>query len=559
MYSFIGSWNSAVFWGFLVALSSTAIVLKILSDKAEVDSFHGRIMVGMLIFQDICLIPMMFMISVLSGEKLVLSELFLSFLKALFIVVLVFISGRLVVPRLLFYAVATKSRELFIITIILLCLSIAIITSKFGLSLAIGAFLAGLILSESEYAHQALAEILPLKELFLGLFFVSVGMLMDISYASSNLISILTLFLMIIVVKVFITTIVILLQKYPLKTAIYVGLGLAQIGEFSFVMAGVGKFSNLMPTDEYQLFLSASVLSMLSAPFILMSAPFISERIGNMFSPKEEDISSITKKKADIKNHVIIVGYGLIGSTLAKVLKEVNIPYVVVELNIKTVQSMKNRGEPIYYGDATTPGILHEMNIQEAEVLVVAINAPAALRKIVELAKKENPDLHIIVRTRYIMEVEELKAAGADEVIAEEFEASIEIFAKTLNYYQFPYNLIIDMVNRIRSDSYRALRGVDVGGKHLFESCTTFPCEIMPEIHVQTYIIGEDSPYLGKSLKEMDLRAETGATIIAVRRDGRLMPNPGADFRLVAGDVLFLTGDREAIRRAIAHLEHHNT
>ena len=551
------SFNKALFIGFLVSLSSTAIVLKILADKAEVDSFHGRVMVGILIFQDICLIPLMFLIPALSGDKIVLSALVLSFLKAFLVILFVFLGGRWIVPRLLFFAVRTKSRELFIIAIVLICLGVALFTSQFGLSLAIGAFLAGLILSESEYGHQAISEILPMKEIFIGLFFVSVGMLMDMDYTTSHFRLTIQAFVIILVVKTVVTTLSVLMLKYPLKQALHVGLGLAQIGEFSFVMAGVGKAKELISMDQYQLFLSAAVLSMLSAPFLLMIAPRIAEWLSGFFEKgkplKKQEIIDQTHSK--MRDHVIIIGFGLTGRTLSRVLKEANIPYVVLDLNIKTVRTMKKLGEPIYFGDATSTEILHSLGVESAKILVIAINMPGSVRRIVDVARRQNPNIYIVVRTRYIIEVDDLRNTGANEVIPEEFEVSIEIFARVLHHYHVPYNAITDFVDSIREDNYNSLRKVDLGGKNLFETCTSFPCEIMPDIQLETYILTPQSRTSGKTIKEIDLRAKTGVTIIAVRKQGQLVSNPGADITINSGDVLFLTGDRDTIKKAIQYLE----
>ncbi|HLC16867.1 MAG TPA: cation:proton antiporter [Thermodesulfovibrionia bacterium] len=552
------SGNTSIFIGFLVSLSSTAIVLKILSDKAEVDSFHGRAMVGILIFQDICLIPLMFLIPVLSGGRIVVSELLLSFLKAFLVILIVFLGGRWVVPRLLFFAVRTKSRELFIIAIVLVCLGVAVVTSHFGLSLAIGAFLAGLILSESEYGHQAMSEILPMKEIFIGLFFVSVGMLLNLKYTSLHFSHTLQAFGIILGIKTVITSLVVLLMKYPLKQAIHVGLGLAQIGEFSFVMAGVGKANGLISMDGYQLFLSASVLSMLSAPFLLMIAPKVAEWVSELIAKgKAVKLQELINEESQNKMqaHVIIIGFGLTGRTLSKVLKEADIPYVILDLNINTVKAMKKQGEPVHFGDATSPEILNSLGIKSARILVIAINIPGSVRRIVDTARRQNPNIYIVVRTRYVIEVDELRATGANEVIPEEFEVSIEIFARVLHHYHVPYNTIADFVDSIRKDNYQSLRAVDLGGKHLFASCETFPCQIIPDIQLESYLLSGKSRLSCMSLKETDLRAKTGVTLIAVRRQEQLFSNPGADFKLQQGDVLFLTGDTVTIKKAIQYFE----
>lgn len=382
---------------------------------------------------------------------------------------------------------------------------------------------------------------------------------MDLKFTLANLRVELLLFTLILLTKSLIIALIALMQKYPLKTAVHVGLGLAQIGEFSFVMAGVGRASNLVSADGYQVFISASVISMLAAPFLLMGAPTIARWISRKAPEKTKKAvpTSAAKEVADIEpvhnvqNHVIIIGFGLTGRTLTQVLKEVDIPYVVLDMNINTVREMRKQNEPIHYGDATSAEILHTLSLSKAKVLVIAINAPGSVRRIVDVARRENPDIYIIVRTRYVMEVDALRKAGANEVIPEEFEVSIEIFARALHHFQIPYNSIADMVEVIRTDSYQALRGVDFKRNHLFEACTTFPCEAMPEIRIETYLVTPESRLVSTTLKDINVRAETGATVITVRQQGQMVSNPGADFEIMGGDVLFLTGGMETIQKAI--------
>jgi CPA2 family monovalent cation:H+ antiporter-2 len=405
-----------------------------------------------------------------------------------------------------------------------------------------------------------MSEILPMKEIFIGLFFVSVGMLLNLDYTASHFSQTLQAFGIILGIKTVITALVVLMMKYPLKQAVHVGLGLAQIGEFSFVMAGVGKAKGLITMDGYQLFLSASVLSMLSAPFLLMIAPRVAERVSELIAKGKavkphEVIHEEEESQNKMQAHVIIIGFGLTGRTLSKVLKEANIPYMILDLNINTVKAMKKHGEPIHFGDATSPEILNNVGIRSAKILVIAINIPGSVRRIVDTARRQNPNIYIVVRTRYVLEVDDLRATGANEVIPEEFEVSIEIFARVLHHYHVPYNTITDFVDSIRKDNYQSLRTVDLGGKNLFASCETFPCQIIPDIQLESYLLPGKSRLSGMSLKETDLRAKTGVTIIAVRRQEQLFSNPGADFTLHSRDVLFLTGDTVTIKKAIQYFE----
>lgn len=544
--------GDALFFGFLVALSSTAIVLKLLAEKGETDSPHGRVMVGILIFQDLCIVPLMFLIPALSGEAVTAIDIAMKMGKAVLIISLVLVSARWLVPILLHQVVHTRNRELFIITIIILCMGIALLTARFGLSLALGAFLAGLIISESEYAHQATADILPFKDSFIGLFFVSVGMLMNIGYMADNWQKITIAVAAIFVLKVITGIAAPLLIGAPLRASIHAGLGLAQIGEFSFVLAAAGRTSALISDDLYQVFLSSSVLTMMAAPFVLKTAPSLSAWITSRHLIKKMSrLRRLTETEGFPRNkqdHVIIVGFGLNGRNLAKVLKESEIPYVALEMNSDTVQEMKKKGEPIYYGDGTSKEILDKLNVRKARLLVIAISDPASTRRIVSVARHENPGIYIIVRTRYQAEVEDLVALGANEVIPEEFETSIEIFARVLDRYRFPRHVIADMAERIRSNSYTALRSIDLPKRHLFAQDT-----LVPEIELDGIRVQESSPLAGRSIAELGIRKKTGVTVIAVRRADTVVTNPDPDFRFQSGDIVLFTGSMKNMDKAAAY------
>jgi len=324
-YLATGNVNKSIFFGFLIALSSTAIVLKMLTEKGEIDSPHGHIMVGILIFQDLCVVPLMLLTPVLSGDGINIMDIVIKFGKAILIIAVVLLSARWIVPSLLHQVVHTRSRELFIITIILLCLGIALLTSRFGLSLALGAFLAGIIISESEYAHQAISDILPFKDSFMGLFFVSIGMLMNIEFVLNNAPKIASIVLFIFGLKIITGTASALLVGTSPRSSLLAGLGLAQIGEFSFVLAIAGKTSGIITDDFYQIFLSSSVVTMILTPFTLQFAPSVSDwitsrRIFKSLSrlQKTSEGEGFPRRKHD---HVIIVGFGLNGRNLAKVLR----------------------------------------------------------------------------------------------------------------------------------------------------------------------------------------------------------------------------------------------
>jgi CPA2 family monovalent cation:H+ antiporter-2 len=554
-YQFFGisERSTAIFLGFLVALSSTAIVMKLLSDKAEIDSPHGRISIGTLIFQDLCVVPFMLFIPILEGGA-GLGEIMLATGKAAAIIAVVLFSARWVVPFLLHQIVRTRNRELFVLSILIICFGIAFITSEFGLSLALGAFLAGLVISESEYSYEAISTILPFKDSFTGLFFISVGMLMNMTYFINNLPLVLVLFAGIILLKFVCCFSPMYILKRPLRISIQSSLDLAQVGEFSFVLAVAGLSAGLISRDIYQGFLSAAILTMLLTPFVMQMSPLLAGRMSshNLLVRLERlrSLSEHDEYPARRSGHIIVVGFGLNGRNLTKVLREVEIPYVILELNINTVKEMKEQGEPIYFGDASKVEVLHRTGVKTARILVVAISDPATSRNIVKTARMENSELFIIARTRYSSEVDELIKLGADEVIPEEFETSVEIFSRVLNQYQIPKNEIFNYADMIREDGYRALRqtGTTVR-KPLFDKCT-----VLAKVDFELFTVRENLPVLGKSIGELRFRAKTGATIVAVERDNRMITSPDPEFSLEAGDILFVTGKRENMNKALLYL-----
>ncbi|MBI4823377.1 MAG: cation:proton antiporter [Nitrospirae bacterium] len=551
VYAFTGDLGKSIFAGFLIALSSTAIVLKLLLERGEMDSPHGRMMVGILIFQDLCVVPFMLLIPFLTGSRIDMLTIGLTMLKAGVIITLVLISAKWIVPKVLHQVVHTRGRELFTITIIFLCLGIALLTSKFGLSLALGAFLAGLIISESEYSYQATSEILPFKNSFLGIFFVSVGMLIDTGYIGDNLLKIIVAVLVIFGIKALTTIASMLSIGNTPRASLHIGIGLMQIGAFSFVLAVAGKEVGLIQQDTYQMFLSASVITMALAPLLLKSAPDVSAWLTAKKPLKR--LSRLRKEEIFPKgrsNHVIIIGFGLNGRNLANVLRKTDIPYVILELNSDTVGEEKKKGQPIYFGDGTQKEILEKLGIKEAKVLVVAISDPVSTRNIVAVAKKENPRIHIVVRTRYLSEVDDLRSLGTEEVIPEEFETSVEIFSRVLHHYRLPINVITEHTEDIRKDSYRALRTTELPKRHLTERH-----DMLSEIETETYIIKEDSHLSGHSLKELQMRTKTGCTILAIQRGDIVHQNPRPDFALKKQDIILLVGKKEDIQRAITYME----
>ena len=551
------SWQEGIFWGCLLSLSSTAIVLKALANKGDSDSIHGRTTIGILIFQDLAVVPMMLLTPILASRVEGSGASVLYTLGGSIIIVgLIIAAARYAVPKLLEHIVRSRSRELFLLTIIVLCLGIAWLTSLGGLSLALGAFIAGLVISESEYSHQAMADVLPFRDSFNSLFFVSIGILMNWRVLIDHSVLVMGLLLAILLVKFVAGFVASLAMDNPPRSAFMVGVALAQVGEFSFLLAQQGQESGLLRGDPYQVFLSVSVLSMIVTPFLMQWSPLVARRLEAVQrlrhwlpSKTEAHVLQTEGKQIRLKDHVIIVGYGLNGRNLARVLNETEIPHLALDLDGDTVRRESRHGVPIYYGDATNPNVLRHAKIEEAKVLVVAISDPFITRRTVQVAKGLNPKIRVVVRTRYLRELEELHDIGADDVVPEEFETSIEIFALVLRTYNLPQEFITMKAEQIRREGYALLRRSELPelAHHLRGGTLT-------DAEVETCRIDEDSPAVGKTLADLAIRPRTGASVIAWTRDGITESNPALKTKIKGGDIVVLLGSRVQIRRAMSLL-----
>ncbi|ULA62391.1 MAG: Sodium:proton exchanger [Nitrospira sp.] len=547
-------WQQGIFWGFLLSLSSTAIVLKALAANGDSESLHGRATIGILVFQDLAVVAMILLTPILSSpSEGAAFSILLTLGKAVIVVGLIVAGAWYLVPKLLEHIVRSRSRELFLLTIIVLCLGIAWLTSLGGLSLALGAFIAGLIISESEFSHQAMAEVLPFRDSFNSLFFVSIGILMDWRILLQYPVIVTGLLAAILVIKFVAGAGAVLAVAIPPRSAVMAGVALAQVGEFSFILAQVGQENKLLTGTPYQIFLAVSVCSMIITPFLMQWSPHLARRIEAMqrlhhWLPERTTahVLETEGRHLRIKDHVVIVGYGLNGRNLARVLSETEVPYIALDLDGDTVQRETKHGLPLYYGDATNPTVLRHVKIESARVLVVAISDPFMARRTVQIARGLNPKLHIVVRTRYLRELEELHQLGADDVVPEEFETSIEIFALVLRTYNMPQEFVMRKAEQVRREGYALLRRSD-----LPELAHHLRGGTLSDVEVETCRIEEGSPAAGKLLSQLALRPMTGASIIAWTRAGVTESNPSEKTKLLPGDIVVLLGARDQIRRAM--------
>ena len=529
----------AIFIGFLVALSSTAIVLKLIQDRAEVDSPHGRTTLGILIFQDIIIVPMLLVTPLLAGvTENVGATLLVLLAKGIGIILLVMVSTKWLVPQLLYQIARTRNQEVFLLSIVVICLGVAWLTSSAGLSLALGAFLAGLIISESEYSHQALGNLLPFRDVFTSFFFVSIGMLLDVGFLFQNPVIIVLITLGVLILKAVIACFAAILLGMPFRTSILVGLALSQVGEFSFILSRTGVEHGLLTGNIYQTFLAFSVLSMAATPFIINLAPRAADILLRLPLPEKlttgfRPFPSIEVKSK--KDHLIIIGFGVNGRNVARAARLSGIPYAIIEMNPETVRSEQARGEPIYYGDSTQEVILQHAGIKNARIVVSAINDPSSTRRTTEIVRRLNPNVHLIVRSRYIQEMPSLYELGANEVIPEEFETSVEIFTRVLTKYLIPKDEIESLVAEIRSDGYEMFRNLSRESSSLADLNLQ-----IPDIEISTLRLVENSSFVGKSLAEIELRKKHGVTVLAIRRDSKVLSNLDVNMPFCADDVLFV-------------------
>lgn len=550
-------WPVATFAGMLVALSSTAIVLRLLAERAELDTPHGRAALGILIFQDLCIVPMMLITPMLAGRGTAPLDIGLGLVKAALFVAAALLAARYVVPALLHVVAGTRRREVFLLTIILLCLGTAWASAAVGLSLALGAFIAGLVIADSEYSHQALGEVLPLREVFNSLFFISIGMLFDVRVVLASPLLVFGIIAVVLLLKALVTGGVSLVMGQSLRVAVLTGLSLAQIGEFSFVLSTVGTEAGVLGSHLDQVFLAVAVGTMAITPALIAVAPRAADAAERLLGPRWRWPARITdhglRSGDELAEHVIIAGYGFNGRNLARVLKDVGIPYVVVDMNPRTVRAERRAGERIVYGDITSPDILAHAGIARARIMVIAISDIVATRTAIDAARRLNPGIHIIARAKYVQEARSLLALGTAEVIPEEFETAIEIFTRVLRRYLVPRDVIEHAIHEVRREHLEMFRPLDDAATRVEEIGRFLTDVTLAAVRVDT-----DSSAAGATLSEAGLRERTGATVVAIqRRGGGLIAIPSATDVLGGGDTVLLLGrpDQLALAQAMLRAE----
>ena len=540
--------RQAIFYGALAAMSSTAIVTRAYADRAELDAPHGRSVISILLFQDLCILPLMLLLPLLAFGGGAGTGGGLELARGLAIMAALVVGGRFLVRWTLDRVALFRDRDLFTLCVSFFGIGAAVVTSAAGFSIAIGAFIAGLIISESEYGLQALSDVLPFRALFSGIFFTSLGMLLDIPAVFAQLPLLLLLTAVVVAVKAAIAAGVVLALGGLLKTALISGLSLAQVGEFSVLLAAAGLPLGLFREGDYQLFLSAAVLSMMATPFLIHFAAPLAERASARLGAGGPPSGPAPRGDLDtLAGHTIIVGYGLAGRYLARVLTAAGITCAVVDQNPELVRRAREDGITVVYGDGTQPAVLEHVRLREARTIVFAIASPADERRGAAVARKLSHAVRIVVRTRYIRASDDLLELGANDVVVEEFEASIELFARALDSYEIPINRIWREVESVRREHYGLLRGKAAPDLRLDALRHLGIHDALELVEVE-----EDAPAIGGSATSLELRRRTGAVQLAVVRDGQPIYRRAPDFHYRAGDTVVLVGNPTSLESAMA-------
>lgn len=531
--------NQSIFMGFLVCFSSTAIVMKILQKKRLAHSIQGRVTLGILIFQDLAVILVILLTPVLGGQSIDLSTLPTTLLKLVGFVIIIAVSAKWIVPIALNEAAKTKNRDLFMLLILFICLGTTFATSSLGISPELGAFLAGLIISNTEFSHQALGYVQPFQDVFMSIFLISIGLMINVSYFINNILLIIALAAIVLVIKFVATFLTGVILKLPIKTTVAISVLLSQIGEFSFILAEDGMKYGLISGELFTTFLTVTIITMSATPLLEKITP----RLVGIFKKipyfqVDEELKTIQPaeiEENELEDHVIIVGFGVNGRNLSSACETYNIPYVIVDFNPQVVEKNKALGLPIIYGNGYDESVLKELRIKSAKCIVISMPSYDSTIKAVDSARRLNPDIHIIVRTRFLKNVDEVYEAGADEVIPEEYETSIIMFTRVMDYYDKDIDEINSTIESLRSDDYDTFRHVSS------DDITTSLSNRVTDLNMESVQITRK-----QKISDIDFN-RFNLTVTSVIRNNKTFTEIDARFNLKIDDLVIFTGTSENI------------
>ncbi|MBE6510626.1 MAG: hypothetical protein E7Z74_05100 [Methanobrevibacter millerae] len=528
--------KSAIFLGFLVAFSSTAIVMKIMQQKHLNHSVQGRVTLGILIFQDIAVIVVILITPLLGGQSIELHTFPELIIKIIGVVILIIIGSKWFIPLALKDAAKTKNRDLFMLLTLFICMGTTFATSLIGIGPELGAFLAGLLISKTEYSHQTLGYVQPFQDVFMSLFFISIGLMVNLHLFLYNIGIILVLTAIILFIKFTATLLTGKVLKLPNRISISIAILLSQIGEFSFVLAREGMSYGLMTKEFFSIFLGVSILTMSVSPFLQKLTPQITRLLGRIsYFQEDEELKTLPEELSEaqpITDHVILVGMGRVGKQMTKACNQFHVPILAVDMNPIVVEQQQNLGVPIIYGNASNENVLKQLRVTSAQCIVISASTYEGALKTIDAARRLNPDIHIIVRTKYLKNIEEVIEAGADEVIPKEFETSILMFTRIMDYYNKDMDEIAEAVNDLRSDNYDAFRSVSS------EDVSAYLSNSFTEVELDSIRVYNDAHISDFPFEKNNL------TITSVIRDNSTIIHIDDNFQFLEDDIILFTGLR---------------
>lgn len=535
------SWNASVWFGGMIALSSTMVTLKTLMARGKLGTLSSRIMIGMLIVQDLAVVPLMIILPQLNAPEAGLGVLGLAALKAALFLGLMILVGTRILPRLMAFIASWNSRELFLLAITAIGLGVGYVTYLFGLSFAFGAFIAGMVISESDYSHQALSDIVPLRDLFGLLFFVSVGMLLDPAFLLSHLGTILLVVFLIFLGKALIFGSVGYIFGYRTIVPITLAFGLFQVGEFSFVLARVGLSTNSISNEVYSLTLSAAIITMMLTPLMSGLTEPLERGLRRWF--KQEAVEVLNLPATGLGKHVLIAGGGRVGQQVAKVLQQFSLPFVIVELEHRRFTQAKNLGLPVVYGDAAQEVVLEAAKAAEACLVIITTPSHSATLAIVTQLRHLNKTVHIVARAEDIDQMNLLKQEGVYEIVQPEFEASLEITRQALLHLNIAAIDIQNFMDAIRQQLYSPIYK-----EHQEYKTLAHLNRASQVIQLNWVSLGSQSPFVNHSIEDLKIRNRSGVSVVGILRQGVLTPNPDISYYFEEGDVVGVIGSPEQFR-----------
>ncbi|GAB0057754.1 Putative cation/proton antiporter YbaL [Candidatus Magnetaquicoccaceae bacterium FCR-1] len=539
----VGRWlgfttTVSLWFGAMISLSSTMVILKTLMNQGYMGTLSSRVMIGMLIVQDLAVVPMMIILPELDNPDMGISVLGWAALKAIAFLVVMLLLGNRLLPWMMRHVARWNSRELFVLSLLAVGLGVGYATYLVGLSFALGAFVAGMVLAGSHFGHQALNDITPVRDLFAMLFFVSVGMMLDPGYLFNHLGLVLGLVLLVSLGKGTIFFIVTRLFGYGNVVPWAVGLGLFQIGEFAFILARIGHAEGAFDANTHTLFLTVAIVTMLVTPLISGLTTPLYARVRDR---APQPTHNFAPPKESLNGHVVVIGAGRVGTQIATVLRRAAIPHVVVEMELGRLEKLHNQGSPVIYGDASSDVVLHAVRIDQARLALVTLPDPVASLAVIAHIRASRPDLPLMTRATGIDHIEALREAEVTEVVWPHLEAGLVMARHALTLLELPATAIHHLTQQVRHESYAALG----------ENGNTFQTlnrlrEAERLFDLEWVAIQEGSTLEGSTLEGSEVRTRTGASVLCVLRNGEIHDNPGAGFRFEAGDLVAMIGTREA-------------